>query len=49
MEAQHELNGLKRKRDGRGGTVTDLLTRLPSHPTNQLDQLLPDKWKPSTN
>lgn len=26
--------------------TTDLLTRLPSHPINQLEQLLPDNWKP---
>ena len=26
--------------------TTDLLTRLPAHPINQLDQLLPDRWKP---
>jgi hypothetical protein len=29
--------------------TTDLLTRLPGHPINQLDELLPDQWKPSTN
>ena len=29
--------------------TTDLLTRLPAHPINQLEQLLPDQWKPSAN
>jgi transposase len=28
--------------------TTDLLTHLPAHPINQLDELLPDNWKPST-
>ncbi len=27
----------------------DLLTRLPAHPINQLDELLPDRWKPKVN
>jgi hypothetical protein len=27
---------------------TDILTRLPYHPINQLEDLLPDNWKPST-
>lgn len=29
--------------------TTDLLKRLPSHPINHLEHLLPDQWKPSTN
>ena len=28
---------------------TDLLTRLPSHPTNRLEELLPENWKPVGN
>ncbi|MBX3728461.1 MAG: IS66 family transposase [Candidatus Sumerlaeia bacterium] len=28
--------------------TTDLLTRLPSHPVNRLDDLLPDNWPPHT-
>ena len=27
--------------------LTDVLTRLPSHPINHIDDLLPDRWKPS--
>jgi hypothetical protein len=28
---------------------TDLLTRLSCHPINQLEQHLPDQWKPGAN
>ena len=27
--------------------LTDLLTRLPAHPINRIDDLLPDRWKTS--
>lgn len=27
--------------------LRDILTRLPSHPINRIDDLLPDRWQPS--
>jgi len=28
--------------------ITDLLTRLPSHPISRLEELLPDRWQPTS-
>jgi hypothetical protein len=28
--------------------LQDILERLPNHPINQLDQLIPSLWKPTT-
>ena len=29
--------------------MTDVLTRIPAHPVNKLQELLPHKWKPITS
>jgi transposase len=33
---------------GRKAYLRDVLTRIPDHPINRIDQLLPWNWKPDT-